>query len=326
MLSMLLKKSKEVSYLLFILAMFVSNTYVLAIPVQVIQSKEGVITQGYDGVSHKGVDLVKDGYMLDYVIAHSSGHVIEVISDCNANTPDDSTNPGNMVKIDHGNGYVTRYLHLAYGSVTVQVGDFVEKGQVLGYMGNTGNSFGGHLHFEVYQNGERIDASEYLNKDFTEEEPVEDTINDALKLVKKSILKISSPKVYYQVKTKNYGWLAEVRNSNDYAGYNNDAITDVAIGVTEGYVRYRVHVQNKGWLPYVTGYDINDYINGYAGNGQVIDAIEAYYYTPSNKEVKRIKYSVNDYPYQYDNEIGDGMDGYAGAMGIPITKLVMTLE
>ena len=54
-----------------------------------------------------------------------------------------------MIKIDHGNGYFTRYLHLAYGSVNVSVGDFVKKGTVLGYMGNTGYSFGGHLHFEI---------------------------------------------------------------------------------------------------------------------------------------------------------------------------------
>ena len=43
----------------------------------------------------------------------------------------------------------TLYAHMKYGSVTVKVGDRVSRGQVIGYMGNTGYSFGAHLHFEV---------------------------------------------------------------------------------------------------------------------------------------------------------------------------------
>lgn len=128
----------------------------------VLQSRKCTITQGFSS-SHKAIDLVKEGYMLDNVIAHSDGTIVQVIDNCNINTPNDVTNPGNMVKIDHGNGYATRYLHLAYGTVKVKLGQKVSRGQVIGYMGNTGNSFGGHLHFEVFKNGERIDPSNYLN-------------------------------------------------------------------------------------------------------------------------------------------------------------------
>ncbi len=69
-------------------------------------------------------------------------------------------------------------------------------------------------------------------------------------------------------------WLPEVAGRSDYAGIMGRAITDVAI---QGNVKYRVHVKNKKrWLPWVDGknYNTNDYNNGYAGNGSVIDAIE----------------------------------------------------
>ena len=57
----------------------------------------------------------------------------------------------------------------------------------------------------------------------------------------------------------------------DSLGY---PITDIAI---KGNVKYRVHVKNKNrWLPWVDGknYNINDYYNGYAGNGSIVDALE----------------------------------------------------
>ena len=69
-------------------------------------------------------------------------------------------------------------------------------------------------------------------------------------------------------------WLPEVIGRSDYAGILGYVITDIAIA---GRVRYRVHVKNaKRWLPWVDGknYNINDYYNGYAGNGSIIDAIQ----------------------------------------------------
>jgi murein DD-endopeptidase MepM/ murein hydrolase activator NlpD len=58
---------------------------------------------------------------------------------------------GNLVMIDHGNGYATVYAHLSQINVSVCQG--VGAGTVIGAAGNTGNSFGAHLHFEVRKNG-----------------------------------------------------------------------------------------------------------------------------------------------------------------------------
>lgn len=58
---------------------------------------------------------------------------------------------GNAVKVDHGNGYSSMYAHMS--SIEVSVGQEVSKGQLIGRVGNTGRSFGSHLHFAVQQHG-----------------------------------------------------------------------------------------------------------------------------------------------------------------------------
>ena len=134
--------------------------------------------------------------------------------------------------------------------------------------------------------------------------------------------------VYYRVKTQKHGWLSEVKNLEDYAGWENSPITGLAIKVDKGSIKYRVHIKGRGWLPYVTGYDINDFNNGFAGDGvNAIDCVECYYYTPNNiRPYKKAKYKINNYPYQYDNEKINGQDGYAGVYGVSATKFQITIE
>jgi len=66
---------------------------------------------------------------------------------------------GNVIVIDHGNGWQTLYAHLS--QVLVNCGDFVTGGGLIGYMGSTGNSSGPHLHFEMSLNGSRMNPHKY---------------------------------------------------------------------------------------------------------------------------------------------------------------------
>ena len=67
---------------------------------------------------------------------------------------------GNMVQVDHGNGYATRYGH-AY-KVLVHVGQTVQRGDVLALVGDTGRSTGPHVHFEVLKNGHEVNPARFI--------------------------------------------------------------------------------------------------------------------------------------------------------------------
>ena len=69
---------------------------------------------------------------------------------------------GQMVELDHGEGYVTRYAHNK--SNLVNVGDIVKKGQVIAAMGSSGRSTGPHVHFEVYKHGRSVDPASYIRR------------------------------------------------------------------------------------------------------------------------------------------------------------------
>ena len=68
---------------------------------------------------------------------------------------------GNLVEINHGNGYVTRYAHNKKNHVSV--GEKVEKGQIVAVMGSSGRSTGPHVHFEVVHNGKKVDPKKYFS-------------------------------------------------------------------------------------------------------------------------------------------------------------------
>ena len=137
----------------------------MSVKCRVIKGGMCEITQGYGINGHLGIDLVNQGYTLGGIVAHSDGVVCYVQSGYgNAKGSSGMDSYGNMVKIDHGNGNITLYAHLA--SIAVQNGQRVAKGQDIGYMGDSGNAYGGHLHFEVFVGNNRTDPSPYLDADF----------------------------------------------------------------------------------------------------------------------------------------------------------------
>ena len=98
---------------------------------------------------HKGMDFA--GREGSDVVAVSSGVVTWASS---------RYGYGNLIEINHGHGYTTRYGHNA--KILVEVGDAVEKGQAISLMGSTGRSTGPHVHFEVLLNNRQVDPLRFV--------------------------------------------------------------------------------------------------------------------------------------------------------------------
>lgn len=77
---------------------------------------------------------------------------------------------GNLLEIDHGFGYTTRYAHLSGFADGIKAGAKVSRGQQIAYTGNTGVSEGPHLHYEVRVNGRSVDPLNFLFADITPDE------------------------------------------------------------------------------------------------------------------------------------------------------------
>lgn len=107
----------------------------------------------FTGSFHKGVDFAAPEGTPYY--AAESGTVVYATNDGGYNG-----GAGNWVVISHGNGLVTKYMHSS--AVYVTAGQSVSKGQNIGAVGNTGHSFGAHLHFQVETGGTAVDPMGYL--------------------------------------------------------------------------------------------------------------------------------------------------------------------
>ena len=131
-----------------------------------------IVTAGYpyysSGVSHGGVDIAlynEDGCNVTentYILAAQDGVVVTAYNDGNWNT-----GFGNYCIIDHGNGIQTLYAHS--NEIRVSEGDTVKQGQIIGLVGDTGNTTAPHLHFEVRverSNGcyERTNPLKYISE------------------------------------------------------------------------------------------------------------------------------------------------------------------
>lgn len=107
----------------------------------------------FDSSFHRGLDLAA-GEGTPYYAA-DSGTVMYATNDGGYNG-----GAGNWVVISHGNGIVTKYMHSS--ATYVKPGDYVTRGQNIGAVGNTGNSFGAHLHFQVEVDGVAVNPLNYL--------------------------------------------------------------------------------------------------------------------------------------------------------------------
>ena len=105
---------------------------------------------GIGSTNHQGIDIGRVGYTTE-IHAAKAGTVI---------VSQYSSSYGNYVVVSHGSGNTTLYAHMS--SRKVSVGAYVNQGDVLGITGSTGHSTGPHLHFEISENGVRINPLNYL--------------------------------------------------------------------------------------------------------------------------------------------------------------------
>lgn len=135
----------------------------------VLESMNEVITNNYDA-NHKAIDIVANDRSETNIIALESGTVETVVN--NVKGPNHKSKGlatyGNFVKIKQNNGKTALYAHMKYGSVRVKKGEYIEKGTVIGTIGETGNAYGKHLHLEI-QNENNVKE----NPTITLNEPVE---------------------------------------------------------------------------------------------------------------------------------------------------------
>lgn len=108
-----------------------------------------------DGRDHKGIDIAGAGIYGMPILAAADA----VVAISSSGTYGGGY--GNYVMLDHGNSFATLYGHMS--EVIVDEGQIVKRGEVIGYVGSTGDSTGPHLHFEVIDDGEKQDPFDYLD-------------------------------------------------------------------------------------------------------------------------------------------------------------------
>lgn len=133
----------------------------------VLKNKIHYMTSDYksrneNGKTHSGIDMIGKGYAPDDIIAIADGVVSEVGYS--------STGSGYFVEIKHGD-YISLYAHMKKGTIKVKKNQKIKKGTVIGYMGDTGNTTGVHLHLTIKYKNQIIDPLPFLQgKDFSSEE------------------------------------------------------------------------------------------------------------------------------------------------------------
>ena len=240
------------------------------------------ITQKYK-VTHKALDIVGKPKKIVNVVAHSDGVVTWVQKGKKNNKlAVGNASYGNAVKIKHNDGFYTLYAHMKDNIK-------VKKGQFLGTLSDSGRAWGAHLHWELRNTKDKkINPTPYLNKDLPTYYQVYD--NKKNKWLSKveigssdyagnfgnpiSAFRTESASLYRAYDMIKKKWLPTCKSFSDYAGNLGNNIG--AIAIKSDKLKYRVRLRKeKRWLGWVTGYDIKDFNNGFAGNlNEEIDAIQ----------------------------------------------------
>ena len=118
-----------------------------------ISRSYGYASSAYASGYHTGIDITGGGAYGRTIVAADAGTVVQ--AGWNGSY-------GYCITIQHSGGLRTLYAHCS--SVGVYVGQYVYQGQAIGRVGNSGYSFGAHLHFEVHVNGRKVNPNPYLGR------------------------------------------------------------------------------------------------------------------------------------------------------------------
>lgn len=224
----------------------------------VLESMNEVITNDYDN-SHKAIDIVTKNRQETNIIALESGTVEFVVN--NVKTTNHKSKGlatyGNFVKIKQNNGKTALYAHMKYGSVNVKKGQQIQKGEIIGTIGETGNAYGKHLHLEIQnQNNVKENPIHSLNEvnkqSYTPNNKDTTNKSQSTNTTKQSTKKIVSKQTNTYLHAKNY---------------HHGSIVDglKSIGIDSSYNYRKKLAENNG---------IKNYYGSYSQNIQLLNLLK----------------------------------------------------
>lgn len=254
----------------------------------VLATNQEVISYNYSN-THKAIDIVGPNHTADDIIAFEDGIVEIVVNNMKYTDHNSKGNAtyGNFVKIKHEDGTKTLYAHLKYNSIQVQVGQKITKGSKIGTMGNTGNAYGTHLHFEVRDiNENRLNPIQYLNGEKTikkqtditpENSSVNTEENKNAPNEDKETLQIDDITEYTIEKTNDNTSVKEVKVSKtnqkylNNESYHGDSIVDGLknLGINSSFEHRKVIAQQNGIENYKGTFKENVYLLNLLKNNQL---------------------------------------------------------
>lgn len=223
-----------------------------------------VISNEYS-VNHQALDIVASTNTPSEIIALDSGIVENVVKnkqDTDHNSKGIDTY-GNYVKIKQNNGKSALYAHMKYGSVNVNVGDYVEKGAIIGTMGETGNAYGKHLHLEV-KNENNVNENPIVSLN----EPKQETITPINQNTEQIKQENTTKKVINQPQTiskrDNNLKQSQIKENQEYffSSYSGGSIVDALknISIDSSYNHRNKLAEENGITDYHGTYEQNIYL------------------------------------------------------------------
>lgn len=238
----------------------------------VLESMNEIITNEYN-TDHKAIDIVASDRSETNIIALESGTVTTIVN--NVKGTDHKSKGldtyGNYIKIKQDNGKTALYAHMKYGSIKVNKGQYIEKGTIIGTIGETGNAYGKHLHLEI-QTSNNVKENPIISLNAQVDNPsVTEKQTKNIPTSQNSIQNNNhtkhTPKIEETIKQEN---ISSSNTSNEYLNaknYKHGSIVDAlkSIGINSSY-NYRKKLAQAN--------NIKNYHGSYFQNIQMLNLLK----------------------------------------------------